>query len=193
MRFAVFASLSLCFFVRAEPPKPERAEFPRVGGGTFRLPEPDEAVAVVLLFLGHECPISNGYTPELARIVKAYASKKVAFVAVYADSDVTPDEAAKHAKVFVLPCPSVLDPKLTLATRTGATVKPEAVVLSPKGEVVYRGRIDDRYIALGEKRAEPTVHDLRNAIDAVLAGKPVPTPRTQAIGCDIDFPSPPKK
>lgn len=177
-------------FARAEPPA---REFPRVGGGTVRLPGPDDAAAVVLLFLGHDCPVSNGYTPELARIATAYTPKKVAFFAVYADADVTPDEAAKHAKEYALPCPSVLDPKLTLATRTGATVKPEAVVLSPTGDVLYRGRIDDRYIALGKKRAEPTTHDLRAALDAVLAGKPVPNPRTQAIGCDIDFPSPPKK
>jgi thiol-disulfide isomerase/thioredoxin len=186
---ALIAAAGSCS-ARAEPPTDE---FPRVGGGTVRLPGPDDAAAVVLLFLGHDCPVSNGYTPELARIATAYAPKKVAFLAVYPDPDVTPDEAAKHAKEYALPCPSVLDRKLVLAARTGATVKPEAVVLSPKGEVLYRGRIDDRYIALGKKRAEPTTHDLRNAIDAVLAGKPVPTPRTQAIGCDIDFPSPPKK
>lgn len=184
----IFLAASIALI--AADPSPE---FARVGGGTYRLPGPDDAAAVVLLFLGQDCPISNGYTPELARIVAAYGPKKVAFAAVYPDPDLTPEAAAKHAKEYPLGCPAVLDPKRTLALRTGATVMPEAVVLSPKGAVLYRGRIDDRYIALGKKRDQPTVHDLRDALDAVLAGKPVPNPRTPAIGCDIDLPTPPKK
>jgi hypothetical protein len=49
----------------------------------------------------------------------------------------------------------------------------------------YRGRIDDRYFAPGKRRAEPASHDLRAALEAVLAGKPVPRAETEAIGCPI--------
>jgi hypothetical protein len=49
--------------------------------------------------------------------------------------------------------------------------------------MMYRGRIDDRYFTFGKDRPQPTVRDLERSLEAVLAGKPVPVPRTQAIGC----------
>jgi hypothetical protein len=64
-------------------------------------------------------------------------------------------------------------------------VTPEVAVLSPTGELLYLGRIDDRYNPQGKRRPEPTVRDLQLALDAVLAGKPVPTPRTKAFGCPL--------
>ena len=49
----------------------------------------------------------------------------------------------------------------------------------------YRGRIDNQYAALGKPRRVVTVHDLRDALDAVLAGRPVANPETEAFGCFI--------
>ena len=171
-----------------ESPPPANEEFVNVTGGAFRLPEPDAATAVVLLFIGHDCPISNGYAKEIGRLCEKYAAQKIAFCVVYADADLGADAARKHAKDYGFPCPALLDPNMTLALRVGATVKPEAAVLSAKGELVYRGRIDDRHIDFGKRREQVTSHDLRDALEAVLAGKPVITPRTKAIGCDIDLP-----
>jgi hypothetical protein len=72
--------------------------------------------------------------------------------------------------------------------RVGATITPEAAVYDSRGRLIYRGRIDDRYSAVGVERATATRHDLQDAIAAAVAGKPV-TPRfTQAVGCYIaDF------
>jgi hypothetical protein len=58
-------------------------------------------------------------------------------------------------------------------------------VYSPKRELLYRGRIDDRYVDFGKRRPEPMTHDLREALEAILAGRPVARPRTEPIGCDI--------
>jgi hypothetical protein len=58
-------------------------------------------------------------------------------------------------------------------------------VIDRGGAVRYRGRIDNFYVAFGRSRQVVTVHDLRDALDAVLAGKPVATPVTQPIGCFI--------
>ena len=65
------------------------------------------------------------------------------------------------------------------------TVTPEAVVLAPGGQGLYRGRIDDKYVSLGQPRFHINRHDLRDALDAVVQGRPVPTPNTRAIGCFI--------
>lgn len=176
---------------QAEPPpadKQAKEEFVDVLGDKYRLPGPNDCKAVVLLFIGNDCPISNGYSKEIVRLCKEFVPKKVAFCVVYADSDLNKDDAIKHAKEYGFCCPAVLDPKMSLALKVGATIKPEAAVLSPKGELLYLGRIDDIYADFGKKRAEPTCRDLKNALDAVLAGNPVPTARTKAIGCTIDLP-----
>jgi thiol-disulfide isomerase/thioredoxin len=143
------------------------------------------AKAVVILFIATECPISNGYAPEINHICKEYESRGVVFYLVHSDPDVTAADAKKHAGDYGFTCPVLIDRKHELAKRVGATVTPEAVVVGADGELLYRGRIDDLYVALGSRRYEATTHDLRNALDAVLAGKPVMTPRTNAVGCSI--------
>lgn len=164
------------------------ARFAKVGGGDYRLPGAGECKALVLLFIGHDCPISNSYAPEIARLHKEFSAKGIAFCAVYADADLMENDARKHVKEYGIACSAVLDPKMTLALRVGATVKPEAAVLSPKGELLYRGRIDDLYADYGKRREQPTRRELRDSLHAILAGKPIPVTRTKAIGCDIDLP-----
>ena len=140
-------------------------------------------VATVLFFVLHDCPISNGYAPEISRIAQEYAGRGVRSFVVYGEGDLAPAEARKHARDYGWRCPALLDPPHALARVAGATVAPEAAVFSAKGEVLYRGRIDDRAASLGVHGAEPKERDLRAALDAVLAGKPVRERFTKAIGC----------
>jgi hypothetical protein len=58
-------------------------------------------------------------------------------------------------------------------------------VLTPKGELLYLGRIDNRLEDFGKQRVQVTEFDLRTSLDAILAGKPVPKARTKALGCAI--------
>ena len=60
-----------------------------------------------------------------------------------------------------------------------------AAVLSPAGQLLYLGRIDNRLEGFGKRRVQVTEFNLRNTLDAVLAGKPVPQARTKALGCAI--------
>lgn len=141
--------------------------------------------AVVLLFIAHDCPISNSYAPEIKRIIAHYTPEKIAFYLVYSEPGLSLTAAKKHAHEYGYTCPLVLDPKHRWAQKAGATVTPEAAVFSPSRKLLYRGRIDDLYFGYGQRRYAATEHDLREALDAVLSGKPVPKPRTQAIGCFI--------
>jgi hypothetical protein len=68
-------------------------------------------------------------------------------------------------------------------------VTPQAVVIDRAGEIRYRGRIDNFYAAFGKPRQQVTEHDLRNALDAVLAGRSAPKRETDAIGCYIVDPA----
>lgn len=141
--------------------------------------------AVVLFFATTDCPLANGYVPEMNRIQQAYGSRGVAFYAVQGDATIARAEVARHAKEFGYTFPYLFDPEESLATYTGATTVPEAAVLSPRGELLYLGRIDNRQEDFGKQRPQATELDLRDALDAVLGGKPVPHPRTKSLGCAI--------
>jgi hypothetical protein len=144
--------------------------------------------ATVFLFTSTECPISNRYAPELRHIVAAFGPRGVAFRLVYPDPSDGKVEIRQHMEAFGLGAVEALrDPRHALVKRVKASVTPEAAVVVD-GVLKYRGRIDDRYVELGLERPAPTTHDLADALTAVLAGRPVDPPTTQAVGCFIaDF------
>jgi len=144
-----------------------------------------QARAVVLFFVTTDCPVSNAYAPEMNRIEQAYAPRGVLFYAVQGDTTIPGEEVRRHAREYGYRFAALLDPRQSLARHTGATVTPEAVVLSHQGAVMYLGRIDNRVEDFGKTRIEATEFDLRDALDAILAGRPVPHPRTRALGCAI--------
>jgi peroxiredoxin len=147
-----------------------------------------EARAVTLFFIAAECPISNRYAPEINRIVAAYSTRGVVFYGVHSDPDVVAETARRHAKDYGFDFPVLLDPAQTLADRTGAVLTPTAVILAPSGELLYRGRIDNRYLDFGKYRDAGVKPDLRLALDAVVAGKPVAEKYTKPIGCALPPP-----
>ncbi len=147
--------------------------------------------AVVVLFLDRECPVSNAFAPELTRIHRAYAPKDVAFFGSYPDPYSKKEDAAAHGREFGLEFPLIHDPAQTLAKQAGIEIIPSAVVLSPNGQVLYRGRINNRWEPDGTRRRQPTVHDLRNALDAVLRGDQPDPKETPSFGCYLLTPPKP--
>ena len=147
------------------------------------------AKAVVVLFLGTECPINNLYLPTLAALHKKYSPRRVLFVGINSNTQDDPDAIARHAKRFGLPFVVLKDAGAKVADRFAADRTPVAFVLDETRTVRYRGRIDDRYDR-GVQRAQATRHDLEEAIAAVLSGRQVARPLTQAVGCLITRPLP---
>jgi peroxiredoxin len=143
--------------------------------------------AVVLVFVLRDCPVSNVYAPELTRIHKEYSKKGVAIFLVHPDRDTDAKAARAHAKEYKLTAPIVLDHDHKLTRCAGVEVTPEAAVFDGKGHLMYRGRIDNLYADFGKKRAKPTQRDLRDTLDALLAGKPLAKRTTKVVGCYIDF------
>src|SRR5262245_66234321 len=92
----------------------------------------------------------------------------------------------KHMKYIKYTCCSaILDSNHELVKAAGATVVSEVALFANNGELKYRGRIDNLYAALGKPRQVVSERDLRNALDALIAGRSVPNSRTQAFGCFI--------
>jgi thiol-disulfide isomerase/thioredoxin len=155
-------------------------------GAVHRENEWSKARAIVIFFTTTDCPLSNSYVPEMNRIQKAYADRNVSFYAVQTDTTIPDAEVRKHAKEFAFAFPVLFDPQQILVRMAGATVTPEVAVLSAKGEVLYLGRIDNRIEDFDKRRTVTTEFDLKDALDAILAGRAVAQPRTTAIGCGIN-------
>lgn len=145
----------------------------------------DSPKAIVCLFTRTDCPVSNSYAPEVGRLHGKFASRAVTFFLVYPDADESAEAIAKHLKEFAYPFPGLRDPRHELVKKSGVKITPEAAVFDAKGNLLYRGRIDDRYVDFGKQRAAPTVRDLDQALEAILAGKPAPPAAGPAIGCFI--------
>ena len=140
--------------------------------------------AIVIVFTGTECTVSNAFMPRLAELNSKYASKGVQFLAVNSNRQDTPARVAEHAKLYAVPFPILKDAGNVVADDFGAQRTPEAFVLDADRSIRYRGRIDDQF-GIGFKRAQPTRRDVATALDELLAGKPVSQPTTDAPGCLI--------
>jgi hypothetical protein len=156
-----------------------------IDGVVLRPLEPSGA-ANVLFFVATDCPISNSYAPEIQRICDGYRPSGVSCALVYEDPGVTVPDVRNHLDEHRYHgVHAVIDTNASLAATVKATITPEAVVVDRQGEVRYRGRIDNFYVAFGRARQVVTAHDLRDALDAVVSGRTVTSPSTEAIGCFI--------
>ncbi len=137
--------------------------------------------AVAVIFVATKCPVSNAYNDRMAALGKEYAAKGVAVVGINSNKAELAPEVAEHAKANGLGFPVLKDEGNKVADGYGAQKTPEVYVISPKGDLLYHGRID-------ESQDDPKnvkSPDLRNALEAILAGRPVPAPETKAFGCTI--------
>src|SRR5262249_14205232 len=148
--------------------------------------------AIVLVFLGTECPVNNAYLTVLAGLARSYEGKGVAFLGVNANRQDTPDRVVTHAKKYAIPFPVLKDVNNTVADQLGAKRTPEAIVLDGGRRIVYRGRIDDQFGIGYSRPGQPTRSDLAIALDEVLGGRPVSVARTDVAGCLIARATKPK-
>jgi hypothetical protein len=144
-----------------------------------------DAKAAVFIFTRADCPISNRYAPEIERLYERYSREGLDFWLVYVDPSQTPAVVRAHLKEFGYRCGALLDPKHELVAAAGVTITPEAAVFT-RGRLLYRGRIDDRYVDFGKTRPAASTHDLEDILAAVAAGKSVLPRTTKATGCFIE-------
>jgi thiol-disulfide isomerase/thioredoxin len=142
----------------------------------------------VFLFVATDCPISNRYAPTVRRLHEEFGEKGVRFWLVYADPAEKAEAIRRHVEDYGYGIAALRDPRHALAKLADARVTPEAAVFvhtETGPSLVYRGRIDDWYVDFGRSRAAPTTRDLADALEAALAGRPVASPTTRAVGCFI--------
>jgi len=138
------------------------------------------AKGTVLIFIATRCPVSNGYNERMEKLATDYAARGVNVVGINANSTEPATEVKQHAAEKGLTFTILKDNGNQIADRFDAQVTPEAYLLDASGKLVYHGRIDN-------SRAGDAItsNDLRDAIEAMLAGKPVAKPEARAFGCSI--------
>jgi AhpC/TSA family len=143
------------------------------------------AKAVVFVFTRSDCPISNRYAPELERLYEKYGPSGIDFWLVYVDPSESDDSIRRHVHEYGYRFGALLDRKHQLVAMAKPVVTPEVAVYAG-GQMVYRGRIDNRYVSFGQARRAATEHDVEQVLESLAAGRPVAPRTTHAIGCFIE-------
>jgi len=141
--------------------------------------------AFVVVFVDTECPLAELYVPTQIELYKEYAGKGVQFLAINSSSQDSFVSVSAHAQERDVPFPVLKDFDQEVADRFGAKRTCEVFLLDGNRVIRYHGRIDDQY-GNGFRRDKPTRRDLKEALDELLAGRPITTPQTEATGCLIE-------
>jgi len=139
----------------------------------------------VYIFVAEECPISISMTPALNEISSRFIGS-VAFNLVFPLEKSTITSAKKFRSTYHLDSFLVkLDKNQELTKKLNAVITPEAIITNDNGEVLYKGRINDSYLAIGKQRHIYSSNDLRDALKLLVSGEVVPKPWKKAVGCFI--------
>jgi Tfp pilus assembly protein PilF len=154
----------------------------------FRGSEVPSFRGTAYVFTTTDCPVANRYAPEIQRLHRTYAKQGIRFQLVYVNPRESADSVREHAQRFGYDIETVRDAQHALVKQFGITVTPEAALVDEQGRLLYRGRIDDRYLDIGIDRQRATKHELEDALRAVVEGRRVLVTRASAVGCIVaDF------
>lgn len=160
-----------------------------VSGKTLGLADVRGEVATVVMFICNHCPYVKHLAPDLARLAKDYADQPVGFVAISAnDAQAYPDDApeamARNARELGYPFPYLYDESQAVAQAYGAACTPDFFIFDRELRCAYRGQFDE---SRPGNDLPVTGADIRAALDALLAGKPVDPEQKPSVGCNIKW------
>jgi peroxiredoxin len=192
----MFALLAIALLVNARTAVADVPAPPIIGStiADFTLPDTNGAAhslaslmgknGAVLIFIGTQCPVSNGYNERMEKLAQDYKARGINVIGINANSTEPAAEVKEHAAKNHLTFPILKDDGNKIADALGATRTPEAYFLDAKNTLRYHGRIDN-----SRDITQVNTSELRDALEATLAGKPVPKTTANAFGCSIKRPA----
>ena len=167
---------------------PAFSDLKGVDSNSYSLASFEQFDVLVLSFTCNHCPYAQAYENRFIELAKTYLPKSVGFIAINAnDAETYPDDSFKHmvlrAKEKNYPFPYLHDAAQETAKAYGAVCTPHLFVLDKERRLVYEGRIDDNW----KEPDKAKHHDLKDAIDDLLAGRPVAVTNTNPMGCSIKW------
>ena len=162
---------------------------PGTDGKTHSLDDFKAAPAVLVMFICNHCPFVKHVRSELAKLGKEYQQRGVAVIAINSNDvakypDDSPAKMKEEARTAGYTFPYLFDESQEVAKAYGAACTPDFFVFDKNRTLAYRGQLDDSRPGSG---VPVTGKDLRAALDATLAGKPVPGEQRPSIGCNIKW------
>lgn len=134
----------------------------------------------VLIFVATKCPVSNAYNERMEKLAQDYKARGINVIGINSNAAESAAAVKTHAAQNNLTFTILKDPANKIADRLGATVTPEVYLLDANNKLIYRGRIDN-----AKDAAQVNSSEVRDAIEATLAGKPVAKTTATAFGCTI--------
>ena len=141
--------------------------------------------AIVLVFLGTDCPVGNLYVPRLIELNHAYRGQGVVFLGLNSNAHETQEQVAKYVRETGIDFPVLKDLQNKVSDTVLAERTCEALVLDGFGRIRYRGAIDDQY-AQGKSKDKPAQNYVKDALDAIVANRPIKVTATRVAGCLLD-------
>ena len=154
---------------------------PRVQGFGLNLFTQPDTRAVVVAFLSFDCPVAKDYVVPLEKLASEYESKGIRFIGVVPGQN--QQSVDKGSGAFKVHYPIIGDPDFLVARVLEASCTPEVFLLGKEQDLIYRGRIDDKYVARLKAKRKISREDLREALNEYLAGKELSVKKTEAVGC----------
>lgn len=160
-----------------------------VGGQRLSYAALRGSTATVVMFLCNHCPYVKHIHAELLRVVHDYQPRGIAFIAISSNDAAShpedaPDKMKQQARVHGYTFPYLYDQTQDVARAFNAACTPEFYVFDHGDTLVYRGRMD---AATPKNNAVNDGGDLRAALDALLAGRPVNPQQYPSYGCNIKW------
>jgi peroxiredoxin len=161
---------------------------PGIDGNIYTLESFAAASVVVIVFTCNHCPYAQAAEPFLLDLAKQYQPQGVAFVAINPnDAGAYPEDSFEAMKQRAMekqyPFPYLRDEDQIVAKAYQAQCTPDIYVYDQTRTLAYHGRINN----LRKAGDEATTHELQNALDALLAGRPPITPQKSSMGCSIKW------
>ena len=162
---------------------------PDTEGRTVALADFTDAPALLVMFICNHCPYVQHVREELARVGRDYGPKGVGIVAISSNDvqqypDDGPEAMREEKKRAGYVFPYLFDERQSVAQAYRAACTPDLFLFDKDRRLVYRGQLDD---SRPKSDVPVTGKDLRAALEAVLAGRPVPGPQKPSIGCNIKW------
>ncbi len=160
-----------------------------VSGKTLSLQELKSDKATLIMFICNHCPFVKHVNKELVKLANDYIPKGISFVAISSNDVVnfpedSPEKMKEEAKALGYPFPYLYDESQKTARSYDAACTPDFFIYDKELKLVYRGQLDDSRPSNG---LPVTGKDIRNALDCLLAGKPVHAEQKPSIGCNIKW------
>ena len=160
-----------------------------VDGQVVTIEDFSDSRALLVMFICNHCPYVIHVAEQLAVLGNEYMQKGVGVVAISANDVSThpadsPEQMVREAEDRGYPFPYLYDEDQSVAKAYRAACTPDFFVFDQKKQLTYRGQLDD---SRPESGIPVTGTDLRAALDATLAGEPVPDPQKPSLGCNIKW------